>query len=73
MSDINPAEIVAEAVREYVGDGDGADEEVLASYEQQVRDRIAAQAWEEGYAEGSRGRMWDSLNPYRPSTSKEEL
>lgn len=26
---------------------------------------IAAKAWEEGYAEGGRGRMWDSTNPYR--------
>ncbi len=26
---------------------------------------IAAAAWDEGYAEGSRGRMWDSTNPYR--------
>ena len=25
---------------------------------------IAAQAWDEGYAEGGRGRMWDSTNPY---------
>ena len=25
---------------------------------------IAAKAWDEGYAEGSRGRMWDSTNPY---------
>jgi len=25
---------------------------------------IAAQAWDEGYAEGGRGRMWDSINPY---------
>lgn len=33
----NPTKIVAEAVREYVGDGDGADEEVLAAYEQQIR------------------------------------
>ena len=27
--------------------------------------RIAAKAWEEGYADGGRGRMWDSTNPYR--------
>ena len=26
---------------------------------------IAAKAWDEGYAEGGRGRMWDSTNPYR--------
>ena len=26
---------------------------------------IAAKAWEEGYTEGSRGRMWDSINPYQ--------
>ena len=25
---------------------------------------IAAKAWDEGYAEGGRGRMWDSTNPY---------
>lgn len=25
---------------------------------------IAAKAWDEGYAEGGRGRMWDSINPY---------
>ena len=29
---------------------------------------IAAKAWEEGYAEGGRGRMWDSTNPYRSQT-----
>ena len=34
---------------------------------------IAAKAWEEGYAEGSRGRMWESTNPYQttPTTSSE--
>lgn len=26
---------------------------------------IAAKAWDEGYAEGSRGRMWDGINPYQ--------
>ena len=26
---------------------------------------IAAKAWDEGYTEGSRGRMWESTNPYR--------
>ena len=26
---------------------------------------IAAKAWEEGYTEGSRGRMWESTNPYQ--------
>ena len=26
--------------------------------------RCAAKAWDEGYAEGGRGRMWDSTNPY---------
>lgn len=26
---------------------------------------IAAKAWEEGYIEGSRGRMWDSINPHQ--------
>lgn len=40
----DPAEIVAEAVREYVGDGDGADEEVLANYEQSLRAEGAAKA-----------------------------
>lgn len=29
-----------------------------------VAPAIAAAAWDEGYAEGSRGRMWDSTNPY---------
>ena len=28
---------------------------------------IAAKAWSEGYAEGGRGRMWDSTNPYDTS------
>lgn len=28
---------------------------------------IAAKAWEEGYTEGSRGRMWDSINPHQTS------
>ena len=34
---------------------------------------IAAKAWEEGYAEGRRGRMWESTNPYQttPTTSSE--
>ena len=26
---------------------------------------IAAKAWDEGYAEGGRGRIWDSINPYQ--------
>ena len=26
--------------------------------------QIAAAVWDEGYAEGGRGRMWDSTNPY---------
>ena len=26
---------------------------------------IAAKAWEEGYTEGSRSRMWDGINPYQ--------
>lgn len=26
---------------------------------------IAAKAWEEGYTEGSWGRMWDSINPHQ--------
>ena len=26
---------------------------------------IAAKAWEEGYTEGSRGRMWGGINPYQ--------
>ena len=29
---------------------------------------IAAKAWEEGYTEGSRGRMLDSINPYQTRT-----
>ena len=28
-------------------------------------DAIRAEAWDDGYAEGGRGRMWDSTNPYR--------
>ena len=27
--------------------------------------RAAAKAWDEGYAEGGRGRMWESINPYQ--------
>ena len=27
--------------------------------------RAAAKAWDEGYAEGGRGRMWESTNPYQ--------
>lgn len=30
-----------------------------------VAPAIAAAAWDEGCAEGGRGRMWDSINPYR--------
>ena len=28
-------------------------------------DAIRAEAWDDGYAEGGRGRLWDSTNPYR--------
>lgn len=37
----DPTEIVKEALREYVGDGDGEDERVLAAHEKRVRERIA--------------------------------
>lgn len=36
MTDMDPVETVQEAVREYVGDGDGADESVLAAYDKFV-------------------------------------
>ena len=31
---------------------------------QDAAQAIAVKAWDEGYAEGGRGRMWDSTNPY---------
>ena len=34
---------------------------------------IAAKAWEEGYTEGSRGRMWDSINPYQTSAYADRI
>ena len=34
---------------------------------------IAAKAWDEGYAEGGRGRMWDSINPYDTSDGAERI
>ena len=34
---------------------------------------IAAKAWEEGYTEGSRGRMWDSINPYQTSAYADSI
>lgn len=37
----DPTKIVKEALREYVGDGDGEDERVLAAHEKRVRERIA--------------------------------
>ena len=33
----DPTQIVKEALREYVGDGDGEDERVLAAHEERVR------------------------------------
>ena len=44
--------------------GDERTHRVRAALEA-VAPLIAAQAWEEGYTEGSRGRMWDSINPYQ--------
>ena len=32
---------------------------------QDAAQAIAAKAWDEGYAEGGRGRMWESTNPYQ--------
>lgn len=40
--------IVKEALREYVGDGDGKDEEVLAAY----RKTVVAEARSDGYQDG---------------------
>lgn len=37
----DPTQIVKEALREYVGDGDGEDERVLAAHEKRVHERIA--------------------------------
>ena len=31
---------------------------------QDAAQAIAVKAWDEGYAEGGRGRMWDATNPY---------
>lgn len=36
-----PADIIREALRDYVGDGEGADEEVLTAYEKTIREHIA--------------------------------
>lgn len=43
----------------------------LAAVLPDIIQQAKAEAWDEGYAEGSRGRMWGGINPYRPSTSKE--
>ena len=32
---------------------------------QDTAQAIAVKAWDEGYAEGGRGRIWDSTNPYQ--------
>ena len=42
----NPTDIIHEALREYVGDGDGTDEAVLAAHDAKVRTEVA-QAVEE--------------------------
>lgn len=41
-------DVIQEALREYVGDGDGEDELILSEYERQVK----AGAWDEGYSVG---------------------
>lgn len=70
--------IVREALREYVSDGDGEDEKVLAAYMAGVR-AVArregqAEAWDEGFEVGTEaGGRWaenggpdnDDRNPYR--------
>jgi hypothetical protein len=52
----DPTKIVKEALREYVGDGDGEDERVLAAHEERVRaeerERIARVLREEGDKHG---------------------
>lgn len=50
-----PADIVREALRDYVGDGDGADEAVLEAYDRSVRERIAQDIEDQAYdANGAR-------------------
>ena len=48
--------IVREALREYVGDGDGEDEKVLTAYLEQERAAARregqSEAWDEGYDAG---------------------
>jgi len=68
MSDwpTKPEDIIREALREYVGDGDGADEAVLAAYTRKVK----AEGWDEGreYEAEEAVQGWNgtaSDNPYR--------
>ena len=53
MSDwpTTPADIIHEALREYVGDGDGADEKVLADFKAKLRAEIAAEIRDWFYTE----------------------
>ena len=46
-------------------DVDWYDQHVARLTLEVVAPLIAAKAWEEGYAEGSRGRIWESANPYQ--------
>jgi hypothetical protein len=50
---MNATDIIKEALREYVGDGDGADLEVLECYTREIRKEERAAAFDEGmYALG---------------------
>lgn len=41
--------IIQEALREYVGDGEGEDQRVLAAHDAEVERKAKAEAWDEGY------------------------
>ena len=63
-------QVVEEALREYVGDGEGADWLVLAAHDREV----AARAWDEGaeagYDDAEAGRE-EKHNPYREDDDRD--
>lgn len=71
-----PAEIVQEALCEYVGDGDGADEAVLAAYDAHVAAQALREAADElvaefGVTNRAAGRLRaraDRLDPQHPES-----
>ena len=62
-------QVVEEALREYVGDGEGADWLVLAAHDRET----AARAWDEGYEAGVNDQVnWDGYHGYPPGYERHE-